>query len=370
MNKRSIILAALAMGSVSLPGMAFAQYGNSPFYDHTVELSQAYGLEVIGLRLDLAAAFSPPYDDELAETIEGVTGAALARFSGTLEDRDPELATALAAALDEVAEIAEGESDEDPAEAIAEARELLEQAYAVVIPAELRDQAAFKGGVIINLLLAEGGVAEGYEEAVENNEPWEYPNGWAALQRVKALWEEVKDSASAERLADGQEMLDLLDTLYPEAQPPAVVAGLNPEEAESPAQRLGGIVEEVTDADLYPDRDLPKLMGHLAEMTTAACAVYPQNADIAAESIYAVYDLFATHLADVSGMFAPELQENASELFGSMIVAEDDDDDDDGAASAEDEEEDDDGDDDQLSGTDACGELAEAFTELRAVLGG
>lgn len=364
MTKRSSILTAVAMASTCLTGAALAQqYANSPFYEHTVALSQAYGIEAIGLRLDLAEAFSAPYDDELAETIEGVTGTDFQRFAGTLGANSPQLAEALTAALGEVAEAVE--TGTDVTEAVIEARALLAEAYAAVIPPEMRDQPAFKGGVIINLLLAEGGVAEGYEEAVENSEPWEYPNGWAALQRVNALWEEVKGSASAERLADGQEMLDLLDTLYPEAQPPASVAGLNPEEAESPSQRLGGIVEEVTDADLYPGRDLPRLMGHLAELTTAACAVYPQNDAVASETVYAVHDLFATHLEDVSGMFAPELQEHASELFGALIAAEDDDDDA-GEAAAGDEGED----DDLLSTTDACAELATAFAELRTVLGG
>ena len=90
------LLAALLLGTVSLPGVAVAQqYANSPFYEHTVDLSRAYGLESIGLRLDLAAAFKAPYDDELIETIEGVTGPVFARFEGTLEERNPELAKSL-----------------------------------------------------------------------------------------------------------------------------------------------------------------------------------------------------------------------------------------------------------------------------------
>lgn len=364
------LLAALLLGTVSLPGVAVAQqYANSPFYEHTVDLSRAYGLESIGLRLDLAAAFKAPYDDELIETIEGVTGPAFARFEGTLEERNPELAKSLSAALHEVSEAVE--EGEDPTEAIAEARELLEQAYGVVIDADLRANPAFKGGIILNLLLAEEGVAEGYEEAVENNEPWEYPNGWAALQRVKALWNEVKVSADPEHVADGQEMLDLLDTLYPQAQPPASVAGLNPEEAESPSQRLGGIVETVVNADLYPGRDLARLVGHLGELTASACAVYPKEDEVAAETIYAVFDLYSAHVEQVAGLFSPEVQERASGLFGAMIAA-DDDDDDDGEEAATTEASNDDGDDDDvaLSAVEACGELAEAFTELKTVFGG
>lgn len=359
MNKRfTVALAAIAMGSVCLPAQALAQFAHEPFFDNAVALSQAYGLESIGLRLDLAAAFSAPYDDELIETIEGVSGGAYQRFGGTLEARDSELATALSAALHEVGEAVE--DGEDPTAAIAEARELLGKAYDVVIPVELRDSAAFKGGVLIQLLLAEEGVAEGYEEAVEGNEPWEYPNGWVALQRVKVLWNEVKGDASAERLADGQEMLDLLDTLYPQAEPPASLAGLNPEEAEGPAQRLGGIIEDVTNADLYPGRDVGRLVGHLGELTTAACAHYPHNGDVAVETIYAVFDLYDANIEKVASMFAPEVQERASELFGYMIASDDDDDEDASGTEA----------DEVISAVEACGELVAAFADLKTAFGG
>lgn len=363
MTKR-FLSAALALSSICLPVSAYAQFANDPFFDHTVPLSQAYGFESIGLGLDLAATFSPPYDEELVETLEGLTGTAYQRFKGSLENHDGDLAASLAAALHEVGEAAE--DGEDPTEAIAEARDLLAKAYEAVIPADLRDSAAFKGGLMIDLLLAEGGVAEGYEEAVENQEPWEYPNGWVALQRVKALWDDVKDGASPERLADGQEMLDLLDTLYPEAEPPASVAGWNPEEAEGPAQRLGGIIEDVTDANLYPGRDVARLVGHLGELTTAACAVYPDDEGLAVETIYAVYDLYDAEVAGVASMFAEETAENASDLFGHMIAVEDDDDDE--AATSSEEEAADGG--DELSAADACGELAVAFGELKTVLGG
>ena len=367
MTKRvSFAVAAIAMASVCLPQTAFAQYANDPFFDHTVPLSQAYGFESIGLGLDLAAAFSAPYDDELVETVEGVTGAAHARFAGTLEKQDAALATALAAALHDVAEAVE--EGEDAGAAIAEARNLLAKAYETVVPAELRDNAAFKGGLMIDLLLAEDGVAEGYEEAAENDEPWEYPNGWVALQRVKALWGEVSGGASAEHLTDGQEMLDLLDTLYPQSAPPESVAGWNPEEAEGPSQRLGGIIETVVDANLYPGRDVPRLIGHLGELTKAACAAYPDSDEIAAETIYAVYDLYAANVEGVAGMFAPEVQEHASDLFGDMIAAGGDDDDDDAETAGTETAQADD--DDDLSAGDACGQLATAFGELKTAFGG
>ena len=376
MSKQSLLLGALAMGCALLPGATHAQYGNAPFFENPVAVSQAYGIEALALRLDLATAFSPPYDDELAETIGGVTGPDYARFAGTLAQRDPALAEELATALAAVSEAAE--EGEDAAEPVAAARELLAQAYDAVIAEDLQGSSAFKGAVMINLLLAEGGVAEGYEEAVENQEPWEYPSGWAALQRVKTLWSEVAEGTDGQHKSDGDDMLALLDTLYPQATPPQSVAGLNPEEAESPSQRLGGILETVVDADLYPGRDLPGLAEHLGTVTQGACSAYAEQPEVASETIYAVHDLYAAHLAEVAVLFAPEAEEKAGALFASLIGAGEDDDDegeeaqdegneDDATAIVEDE---DDAVETGAAASDACSQLSAVFVDIKTALGG
>src|SRR5690606_9280149 len=360
MTKRfHLSISAIALSVAMLPSTGFAQYSGDPFFDNTVALSQAYGLESIGLRLDLASTFDVPYDDELVETIEGVTGGALERFEGTLAAADAELAQNLRAALEEVAEAAE--EGEDTAAAVEEARALLAQAYDVVIPQDLRGTPAFTGGIMIQLLLAEEGVAEGYEEAAEGNEPWEYPNGWVALQRVKTLWSEIEADASEQHAADALEMFEVLDGLYPEAQPPESVAGWNPEEAEAPAQRLGGIVETVVDANLYPGRDAARLSGHLVTLAGEAWTVYDEDEAVARETLYALYDLYDGELAGVASLFVPEDEETASDMFGILIGAGDDDDDDDAGAEADD---DDDDDDVTLSGAEVCGELQTALTNI------
>ena len=356
-------LSAIALSAAMWPAAGFAQYSSDPFFDNTVALSQAYGLESIGLRLDLASTFQAPYDDELVETIEGVTGPALARFEGTLTAADAELAQNLRSALEEVAETAE--AGEDATAAVEEARGLLAQAFDVVIPQDLRGTPAFTGGVMIQLLLAEEGVAEGYEEAAEGNEPWEYPNGWVSLQRVKALWSDIEADASEQHAADAQEMFEALDALYPEAQPPESVAGWNPEEAEAPAQRLGGIVETVVDANLYPGRDAARLAGHLVELAGQACSAYDADEAVANETIYALYDLYDGELAGVASLFVPEDEETASDMFGVLIGAGDDDDDDEGGAEAEE----DDDDDAALSGAEACSQLQASLTNIQGAFG-
>ncbi|WMT87504.1 hypothetical protein NO932_02565 [Pelagibacterium sp. 26DY04] len=365
MTKRfPLSISAIALSLALAPATGFAQYSGDPFFENTVALSQAYGLESIGLGLDLASEFEAPYDDELVETVEGITGASLERFEGTLATTDAELAQNLRAALEAVAKAAE--AGEDTSASVEEARALLIQAYDVVIPENLRGTPAFTGGVMIQLLLAEGGVAEGYEEAAEGNEPWEYPNGWVALQRVKALWSEIEADASEQQVADAQEMFETLDGLYPQAQPPESVAGWNPEEAEAPAQRLGGIVETVVDANLYPGRDAARLAGHISALASEACAAYGENEAVARETLYALYDLYDGELAGVASLFVPEDEETASDMFGALIGTGDDDDDEEGAEDTEVEGDDDDA---GLSGGDACSALQTALTNIQGAFG-
>jgi len=374
-------LAALALGSFTLPAVALAQgYAHDPFFEQTVLQSQAFGLEMIGLRLDLTEAFPPPAGDDLAEQLEDISGADFARFGGTLEERDANLASALQSALDEVEDaVREGKDVKPP---VSEARDLLKQAYDKVIGPDIQNAPEFKGAVMIQLLLAEGGVAEAYEEAAENKDVWEYPAGWAALQRVKALWSEIEDRATDQRRSDGQEMIDALDQLFPNAGPPSSVAGWNPEEAENPAQRLSGILEEVTDANLYPDRDLPRLAGHLADITGQACKDYAAGKDdVAAETIHAAFDHYGSHIRGTLMLFSPEIEQSAGKLFGEFITVDDDDDDDgassagDGATAAQDDDEDKgaaatDGDDQKASVADTCEALQRTLVDVQKVLGG
>ncbi|MAN76780.1 MAG: hypothetical protein CML24_06210 [Rhizobiales bacterium] len=368
MSKRTFLpISAIALSTTLWAGQGFAQYSSAPFFDETVALSQAYGLESIGLRLDLAAAFSAPYDDELLETIEGVTGSSLTRFEGTLTAADPELAQSLRAALETVAETAE--DGDDAGAAIEEARALLSEAYDTVIADDVRGTPSFTGGLLLQLLLYDDGIAEGYEEAAEGNEPWEYPNGWVALERVKALWSELEADASEQQVVDVEEMFAVLDELYPQVEPPESVAGWNPEEAEAPAQRLGGILETVVDADLYPGRDTARLSGHLAMMVSETCATYETDEAVAQETLFALYDLYGGELEGVAGLFAPEDAETASEMFESLIGVEDDDDDE-GAEGKGDDDQDEDDDDESVAGSEACGELETALTNIQTAFGG
>lgn len=362
---------AFALGVATLAGAAQAQYGSDPFFEQTVTQSRGFGLELMDARLLVLETYGVA-PDGLDETVEGLE-ADLARFGGTLAAVAPDVADALADAVEAIEDGFAG--GEDLTELVAVARAAHAEAYAAVIPAEVRASAAYRAGVMADLLLAEGGVAEGVEEAIEEDEPWMYPLGWAALQRVEALWAGLAEFATADQESFAQQYLDTLRGIYPAATLPEVFPS-NPEEAESPAQSLVGILESVADAALYPGRDVRRLAPHLETVVAQACAAYEAGDDaIAFEHVLIVGDLYDAHLTDFLGLVAGDVDEGVTGMLGALGYGGDDDDDEAGEGEGADtggDEDDADGDDAELASDPAaaCGELLEALEEATAVLGG
>jgi hypothetical protein len=325
-------MAALLHGAV-------AQYANNPFFEHTKPLAFAYGAEMIGIRLAALTAIGDPPEDFLEETEKTLTRD-LPRFMGSLEAQDASLAQQLEAALGEVLET----QDED---AIERARDLSQQAQDLLVPAELQRDPAFVGALMAKLLLADDGVAEGYEDAAEGD-IWEYPNGWAALQRVKEMWEEVRPTAPEEIQFEIDDMLQFIDELYPSPVPPDEFRG-DPEEAEAPAHRIVGFLEETTDAFLYPGRDLGQLAGLTHRLVQGGCEAYEGGqARIGVERVTAANFYYREYLRRLVDLLAPELHENATNLFGQLL-----------AEDAEPE-----------AATAQCQELLETLGEAQEMLGG
>ncbi len=362
-------LATLATAAALFSGAAAAQYASDPFFDQTVLQSRGFGLEMMGVRLRLLDAYGVA-PQELDETVEGLEED-LARFGGTLAAEAPDVAEELDEALEELEEAFEDGADLTVR--VAEARTILEAAYAAVIPADVRASSAYRAGVMADLLLAEGGVAEGVEEAVEEGEPWMYPLGWAALQRVVELWNGLAEFATAEQESFAQQYLDTLRDIYPTATIPETLP-VNPEEAESPAQSLVGILESVADAALYPGRDVRRLAPHLVTVTAMACEAYAAGDEaIAFEHIVVVGDYYDAHLTDFLALVAADADEAVTGMLAALGYGGDDDDDaEEGGDEGEGEDEDDEGEGVELADDPAaaCGALLEALEEASAVLGG
>lgn len=371
MNKpiRNLLAATAFVFAVPAATTASAQYTNDPFFDWTIVMSQGYGLEMAMIRINVLDAIEGPVDPDLIEVVEQMAKGDWERFGGTLAARDPALAEELygyLAAFEEVLE--EGE----PADELFEpTRALLAQAYDIVIDPAVRESPAYKGAIIAQLLLAEGGVAEGYEEAEE--EIFAYSMGWGTLQRVKELWADIEGPLTADQKDEANQLVGILDALYPQAAPPEEWVGQNPEEAEAPSQLLMGLVETAADANLYAGRDLGRLAGHLADTVASSCPLIAAGDDaVAKEAFYPAADHFfgeTTGLADLVNLFDPELFERAEGIIPLFALLEEEEEEDDASAAAPAAAGDDD-DEEFEYGVEACEALVQTFRDAQALLGG
>jgi len=363
---RNLLAAGAFLLAVPAATTASAQYTNEPFFDWTIVVSQGYGLEMAAIRINVLEAIEGPVDPDLIEVVEQMAKGDWERFGGTLAARDPALARELHDYLEAFEEVLE---DGEPADHLFEpTRALLAQAYDIVIDPAVRESAAYKGAIIAQLLLAEGGVAEGYEEAAE--EIFAYSMGWGALQRVKELWADIEGPLTADQKDEANQLFGILDALYPQAAPPDEWVGQNPEEAEAPSQLLMGLVEVAADASLYAGRDLGRLAAHLADTITPSCALIEAGEDaLAREAFYPAADHFfgeTTGLGDLVNLFDPELFERAEGIIPLFAILEDDDDDEDESSASGD----DDDDDEFEYGVEACEALVQTFRDVQAMLGG
>ncbi len=334
--------------------------------------SQAIGFELISNALRIIEAVDVVDYGEIGEQVDMMTGADMQRFIGTLDATDPDLAAELRQQLGGIADAVD--AGHNPESLIPVARQLLAEAYDTVIPPEIHNQPGFIGAVMAQLLLAEGGVSEGMDEAFD--EPWEWANAWSALQRVKELWGQVENLATPELVASVQEMITALDGIFTQVAPPASFDGMVGEEAEPYAQGMVGYLESVVDAQLYAGRDPVLLVRHLTDLAGPACQSYEAgNDEIGRETIYAIFDNYGdtTGLGNMVGLFDPEVGARIDATFGGLIplaVAEDQDDDDQDSGSSSSGSGSSGSNAATLTGAPACNALVEALEEARSVLGG
>jgi hypothetical protein len=121
-------------------------------------------------------------------------------------------------------------------------------------------------------------------------------------------------------VADFEEMIEFLETVvYPSVRPPEAITG-DPEEAEAATQRMVGILEGMTGADLYPARNLGNLAEQLAAMVDVGCAAYAAGEDlVAVESIYAVRNPYRKNLRRLLDLIAPEIHRPAAAHLDALI---------------------------------------------------
>ena len=371
------------VGALAMAPTASAQYTHDPFFEQTLLQSQAIGFEHILRDLRMIEALDRPYPSVLTEIVHDMVGRDRDRFSATLAGLDPALAVEFFQVIDAIDEGVERNELValdviDVVSLIQVGFALLDDAYALVVPQETQNDPVFKAAIMAQLLLGDGGVAEGLAEAFE--EEWQFANGWAATQRIKVLWEDIRGLATPEQQFEIDDAIAALDAIYPSVEPPQTFAGLDPEAAETVAQRMVGFLESIVDAQLYSGRDELRLVAHLAVLATEGCAHYEAGADeLGREVIYAVYDHYAgetTGLGAVMELFSPATHAMAMSAFDVLVAVDDDDDgglqtigelvnaDEAAAPGAEATET------EEMDGSRACRTLLEGLDEGRAVLGG
>lgn len=314
---RSELGAAIANAALLLaaaPGLAQTGYSGAPFRDQPADLARAAALErvaVAALALAAQPAGAAAVEDAAggdqdtgAEEEERGALADAALFRASLAAAAPDLAERLDAATEAMVEAAEtGTPATGPAADViglaAEARDRL-------LPPE--DSPGFRAALMAGLLLDEGGVAEGYEEAVAGDAA-AYAKGYFALQRVEELWQGLAARATPEQAAEVEATLAILDGLFPAPALPAALSP-DPEQAEAPAQQLVGLLETVADAELYPGRDLAGATALVRDLAARGCDTLGSgDAAIGREELAIAAAFYVQTLADTLGVLAPEAGE-------------------------------------------------------------
>lgn len=316
------VCAVVATTTLGVPASAqeALKHKYDPFFDNMVYQSQVYGVEMVGQRLAMAGAFPPPVNPQLVPQLQRMEKRDYARFKGTLALRNPTLEKDLAAALRAV--MVNIETSKVATAEITKAQALLNDASKIIVDQTVRDQPAFRGAVLANLLVANDGVAEAFEDAIREN--WGFPNGWAALRRVEVLWKDLEPMASPPIRQEMASILDILKTSY-YAQPAPKIPFPNEdaEDVEALAHQAINLLEQVTDATLYTGRDMVRLTLHMADVIAPACEAYAKgNKTLGDEPIHAVLDHYRNQIAGALDLLAPELRQQATLLFPKMVEVE------------------------------------------------
>lgn len=305
---RNLIIAAVVALLVS-GNAAAQQYSAEPFFEDALPLSHYYSTEQLQVRLlalEVVMGDEGEYAEDYIEELEDGLQGELRAFAGSLADADPELLARLADALDDLAE--QAEAGEDITSSLALARQLASEAQDALLSAEFRAEPVNMAALMTRLLLSDGGVAEGFEEAAEGD-LGEYPLGWAALQHVNEVWPQLTQYANEEQAWEVEDLLTGLGDLFPTHVPPADIEKRDPEEGEAGAHRIAGFLEDMMDASFYPNRDLAQLSGFTHDLAATGCSEFAAGNDAhGAEITELTYFYYNKYMRRTLDLFAPDLQ--------------------------------------------------------------
>src|SRR5690625_517565 len=298
--------AGLALLVACLLGTGFSQgYTHNPFFEDTSRHSHNWG--VVSLDIGLYVFENVETDDmdiydEAVELMEDALRAVQAR----LHEADAELHEQRDDVIEELEDAVE--DGEDFSDLVPEARALVDQATELLADPELDEDPVALGALLSRLLLAEGGVAEGWEELFDDD-IGEYVVGWAALQFVWPIWEQMEQFATENQIFEVRDSLDYIaDELLVDYVPREDWRMYDEEAGEAAAHRIVSYLETIADATLFPDRDLGAVAALTEDLTVQACEAYAAGDELLGGEIAVQgYYFFDEHLRKMIDLFDPDL---------------------------------------------------------------
>lgn len=296
----------LLLLSAWLFGAAFGQgYTHSPFFEETARHSHNWALVSLDVGLYVFENVETDDMDIYDEAVELMEDA-LRAIQARLHEADAELHEELDDVIEDLEDAVD--DDEDFNRLVPEARVLVDRVTELLADPELDDDPVALGALLSRLLLAEGGVAEGWEELFDDD-IGEYVVGWAALQFVWPLWEKMEAFADENQAFEVRDSLDYIsEELLADYVPREDWRMLDEEAGEAAAHRIVSYLERIADATLFPDRDLGAVAGLTEDLAGQACAAYAAGDDLLGGEIAVQgYYFFDEHLRKMIDLFDPEL---------------------------------------------------------------
>lgn len=296
----------LALFAALLLGSGFGQgYTHNPFFEDTARHSHNWAS--VSLDTGLYVFENVETDDmdiyeEAVELMEDALRAVQARLAAA----DAELFEDLDDVIEDLEDAVE--DGEDFSGLVTEARVLVDEARRVLADPGLDDDPVALGALLSRLLLAEGGVSEGWEELFDDD-IGEYVVGWAALQFVWPLWEKMEVFATENQAFEVRDSLEYIsEELLADYVPREDWRMFDEEAGEAAAHRIVSYLETIADATLFPDRDLGAVAGLTEDLAVRACEAYAAgDALLGGEIAVQGYYFFDEHLRKMIDLFDPEL---------------------------------------------------------------
>ncbi|MDQ3953995.1 MAG: hypothetical protein M3285_00400 [Actinomycetota bacterium] len=245
----------------------------------------------------------------------------LASVSSELGEHDPEIAEALATALEQgLTAVTEDKPVAEVEAAYDEAAAITERALSSVVGEDAASP-SFRGSVIAALL---GTAGHEYEEAVGDDGLRllaEYQDGYAFVSEGRRLYSEIEGDvtdASAEEAEEVDEAFEFLESALPSAEPPAKL--VDALEVTSAAELIGHELEETVGAAPTKESDPEEVVAEIEELLGEIVATYKAGdadaaAELAAEAYLENYEVIEAEVIEK----APDVNEELEPLLGADL---------------------------------------------------